>query len=337
MPFHIDYTGPANVSAFMRVDKVKPEGLVEAHKKSAMEGEPVVSSVVGGMEVGAEATTDATAPMDTDTPKHEGPTPLTRTSTDLEMYESNTTTTITTSVVPNTDSAKQPPTTTTLSASRTESTIVESQITTSTTSSLSSVDLATPASLLEDADRRFVSSFRGRTIHGLTIDLPQGYGGLVLRREGNDSVKPGADEAPADPSGKGKTKSAANGTSGSAGSRGKRKEQPGTKPQPRRGRLTRSAAISQPNVIAVETNEEEKTAHATPAALDDNADAPVEEDGDALADGEVPDEHPVRRLVPHAQFSSFTLWHQDRPVDKGRDEYYRSLTEWIALSHEVLF
>jgi hypothetical protein len=29
------------------------------------------------------------------------------------------------------------------------------------------------------------------------------------------------------------------------------------------------------------------------------------------------------------------LWHQDRPVDKGRDEYCRTLTEWIALSHEV--
>ena len=77
-------------------------------------------------------------------------------------------------------------------------------------------------------------------------------------------------------------------------------------------------------------------ADATPGALDDNANARVEEDGNPLAEVEMPDEHPVRRLIPHAQFSSFTLWHQDRPVDKGRDEYYRTLTEWIALSHEVI-
>ena len=52
-------------------------------------------------------------------------------------------------------------------------------------------------------------------------------------------------------------------------------------------------------------------ADATPAALDDNADARVEEDGNPLAEVEMPDEHPVRRLIPHAQFSSFTLWHQN--------------------------
>ncbi|KAJ7916730.1 ribonuclease H2, subunit C [Mycena leptocephala] len=42
-----------------------------------------------------------------------------------------------------------------------------------------------------------------------------------------------------------------------------------------------------------------------------------------------------RILMPTAQFSSFVLWHPDIPVDPGRDEYLRSLTEWIRLADEV--
>jgi ribonuclease H2 subunit C len=43
----------------------------------------------------------------------------------------------------------------------------------------------------------------------------------------------------------------------------------------------------------------------------------------------------IRTLVPVSQFSSFVLWHADHPVDEGRDEYFRSLTEWTRLAHEV--
>jgi ribonuclease H2 subunit C len=39
-----------------------------------------------------------------------------------------------------------------------------------------------------------------------------------------------------------------------------------------------------------------------------------------------------RILMPTAQFSSFVLWYPDIPVDPGRDEYLRSLTEWIRLT-----
>ncbi|KAJ7643351.1 ribonuclease H2, subunit C [Mycena polygramma] len=42
-----------------------------------------------------------------------------------------------------------------------------------------------------------------------------------------------------------------------------------------------------------------------------------------------------RTLTPTAQFSSFVLWHPDIPVDPGRDEYLRSLTEWIRLADEI--
>ncbi|KAI0339555.1 hypothetical protein BDW22DRAFT_1361090 [Trametopsis cervina] len=41
---------------------------------------------------------------------------------------------------------------------------------------------------------------------------------------------------------------------------------------------------------------------------------------------------PVRTLQASSTFSSFVLWNADRPVDDGRDEYLRSLTEWTKLS-----
>ncbi|KAJ6485763.1 ribonuclease H2, subunit C [Mycena sanguinolenta] len=43
----------------------------------------------------------------------------------------------------------------------------------------------------------------------------------------------------------------------------------------------------------------------------------------------------ARTLMPTARFSSFVVWHPDIPVDPGRDEYLRSLTEWIRLADEI--
>ena len=342
MPFHIDYTGPANVSRFMKIEKVKLEELVEERKEPLNDEE-----AVGGVEGIGEA------PMNIDAPGTEGPAPLRRTATDVEMHDS---TTAITNAMPNADTDTEiPPSASTstpmmLCTSRTESTIIESQsaiiqsqptlsTSTSTTfASSSSTSLsphpttatATPPTLLEDADKRFISTFRGRTIHGLTIDLPPGYGGLVLRREGNDVVPGTGDADVADIKGKGRPKSGKNSLAGTKG-KGKEQEQEkqNKKAPPRRGRLTRSATISKPEVIAVgeepaqeDVDEDDKMADTIPTP-------------DDVADEEVPNEYPVRRLIPHAQFSSLTLWHQDRPVDKGRDEYCRTLIEWIALSREV--
>ncbi|GJF00278.1 ribonuclease H2, subunit C [Phanerochaete sordida] len=44
---------------------------------------------------------------------------------------------------------------------------------------------------------------------------------------------------------------------------------------------------------------------------------------------------PARTLQATATFSSFTLWHPDIPVDEGRDEYLRSLSEWTAIAAEI--
>ncbi|KAJ7272619.1 ribonuclease H2, subunit C [Mycena haematopus] len=55
-----------------------------------------------------------------------------------------------------------------------------------------------------------------------------------------------------------------------------------------------------------------------------------EMEGDEEENGQKP-----RTLLPTAHFSSFVLWHPDIPVDPGRDEYLRSLTEWIRLADEI--
>ena len=39
------------------------------------------------------------------------------------------------------------------------------------------------AKRVTDATTRFISSFRGRTIQGLKVELPEGYGGLVLQTD----------------------------------------------------------------------------------------------------------------------------------------------------------
>jgi hypothetical protein len=116
-----------------------------------------------------------------------------------------------------------------------------------------------PSMSKKDADTRFISSFRGRTIHGLSMDVPTGYTGLLLHGD----------------------------------------------PQP--------TTVSHVDRVLRHPND----------SVDDN-DLEMDEQ-----------EIPLRKLIPQSTFSSITLWHADRAVDETRDEYYRTLTEWMALSHEV--
>jgi hypothetical protein len=106
-----------------------------------------------------------------------------------------------------------------------------------------------------DKEERFVAAFRGRTVHGLRVDLPEGYGGIILRT---------AEEASGDES------------------------------------------------------------------------CRMEVDG---AEDEVdPEEHvSSRTLKPTETFASFVLWQPDHRVDEGKDEYYRSLTEWTQLTAQVWY
>ncbi|KAI0367623.1 hypothetical protein BV20DRAFT_1024243 [Pilatotrama ljubarskyi] len=125
--------------------------------------------------------------------------------------------------------------------------------------------------------RHFTAAFRGRSLHGLKVDLPHGYAGVVLR-------SPDDHKTSAPPSSAGGSRTRSKGARGNA-KRSHREEE---------------------DVIDVD-----------------------EEMPDA------DDEGPVRLLTPAAQFSSFVLWHPDIPVDEGRDEYLRSLTEWTRLAAEI--
>ncbi|KAG1807010.1 ribonuclease H2 non-catalytic subunit-domain-containing protein [Suillus subaureus] len=121
----------------------------------------------------------------------------------------------------------------------------------------------------------FIAAFRGRQVHGRTVDLPQGYGGIVLSAPSSDANSQGDDIATAE-----------------------------TIAQTRRkSRATRTCSRQ------METDEDD--------AVDD--DSRVE----------------IRRLTPVSRFSSLTVWSPDVPVDEGKDECLRSLTEWTKLAAEI--
>ena len=185
MPFHIKYTGPAAMSMFFHVEKMKPE-------EEKGEGEEVKKEQNDKKEVEKEEE------------KEEEKNPV--------------------------QDQKPPPKSTLLVSSETSN--------------------------LKDTDKRFISSFRGRTIHGLNVDVPTGYTGLLLHADDDD-------------------------------------------PSPQCRRVLNT---------------------------------PYDDDNDFDMDQETP---LLRKLIPQSTFSSITLWHSDRAVDETRDDYYRTLTEWMTLSHEV--
>jgi len=133
---------------------------------------------------------------------------------------------------------------------------------------------------LSESAKRFVSSFRGRTVHGVEVALPKGYVGLVLRGDAN-----------------GKT------------------HQPASNAKRRRARVgqrRRKLKI----VGGGDDDDDER-------CLDDAAEMSPE------------DGRPVSVLNPAARFDSFVLWHPDIAVDEGKDEYLRSLSEWVNIAAEV--
>ncbi|KAG2754892.1 hypothetical protein P692DRAFT_20861920 [Suillus brevipes Sb2] len=147
-------------------------------------------------------------------------------------------------------------------------------------SSSSEVARAQPETLTMEGSlgHSFIAAFRGRQVHGRTVDLPQGYGGIVL----------------SEPSGDAKSQDSHTGTVK-------------TMTQTRsKGRATRNSSRQ------METDEE-------------NA-ADADHDGSRVE---------IRRLTLVSTFSSLTVWSPDIPVDEGRDEYLRSLTEWTKLAAEI--
>jgi hypothetical protein len=135
----------------------------------------------------------------------------------------------------------------------------------------SPVQQSGPIQRLSESAKRFISSFRGRTVHGVEVTLPKGYAGIVLRGDTNDRAHPHP----------------------STGSKSKR----------RPVRNSRRRPIEEEELDEMSLEDEEKP--------------------------------PARVLKPTARFDSFVLWHPDIPVDEGKDEYLRSLSEWTSIASEV--
>lgn len=285
MPFHINYTGPAAVSAFMRVEKLK------------------IAETPGASEEITEVPAEST-PADVG----------------IELQPAKTSSNET---QPTADADSESQATVVASASASQAASPTITPSSSTATVVAATSISAPP--LEDADKRLVASFRGRTIHGLTIDLPAGYGGLLLQSKGAEKVA-GMEKAMADIASV-KTKPTARGKE-------KQKEkasevEPASTSTRRRGRLTRSAA---PSSKAIEIADDDDAVMEDAAPFENKPPVPT------ANEQIVPeDDSAVRRLVPSAQFSTFTLWQPDRVVDKNRDEYYRSLTEWVSLANEVRY
>jgi len=146
---------------------------------------------------------------------------------------------------------------------------------------------AEPVATLDTTPKEdtLVAAFRGRTVRGTRIPVPDGYTGVVL--VGADANKTKQASPPPPP--------------------------PGHRPSRRSGR-----------VIHVDEDEEPQDVD-----MDDSG-----EGVDADCRGEE-EEAPTRTLTLASTFSSFVVWNPDIPVDQGRDEYIRSLNEWIKLSAMV--
>lgn len=161
------------------------------------------------------------------------------------------------------------------SASSSSSTLPTFASASSSETLVDEVAVAVEGILKVSLQRHFTAAFRGRAMHGLEVELPEGYSGMVLRA-------PGANE----------TTVSRNDEELRSGRKGKSK------------RSLRAAELEK---------DEDEEMHDLPEDIDKQR----------------------RSLRPTATFSSFVLWNPDIPVDEGRDEYIRSLTEWTRLSAEI--
>jgi len=132
---------------------------------------------------------------------------------------------------------------------------------------------------------RFVAAFRGRTVHGVTVGLPKGYSGIILRADGDESRK--------------------------------------------------GKAADYNKIEAISKSRKERLGRKVPRVDVDEEVTMDEGKGEGLLSEADNENDPVRTLNPTGSFSSFVLWNPDLPVDEAKDEYLRSLAEWIPLAAEV--
>ncbi|EIW75115.1 hypothetical protein CONPUDRAFT_66444 [Coniophora puteana RWD-64-598 SS2] len=145
---------------------------------------------------------------------------------------------------------------------------------------------------------KLLAAFRGRHLVGKRVTLPEGYAGLILRTPEKSLGK--------------STSTAPTSSKGRAAAEKEVRESRGGRPS-RRGKSKH---------FPVEVEDDDMDGHDATGSLEEGAE-------------DVDDEQDVRRLEPTARFDSFVLWNPDLPPDGGRDEYLRTLSEWVSLAREV--
>lgn len=246
MPFHIEHTGPAPVSTYFRI---RPHAGPSSSQLSSISDPPLPDSQ---MELSTATTTTAV-----NTPE----------VVSFEEEKEN----LSEAGGLGGDADRVVPL---AAAITTTAEVVDVLVSTDMKAPALPAQQSGPIQRLSGTAKRFISSFRGRTVHGVEVTLPKGYAGIILREDTNDRAYPHRS------------------TTG-----GKSKRRP--------VRNSRRRPVEEEELL----------------------------DEMSLEDEERPPA--VRVLKPTARFDSFVLWHPDIPVDEGRDEYLRTLSEWTNIASEV--
>ncbi|KAG6889762.1 hypothetical protein C0995_014689 [Termitomyces sp. Mi166 len=180
MPFHIDYSGPAPISTYLRVNAAKETvGAPEAEQPNN-DPQATSNSQDAGLSQELVAVADATDQedkMETDATSAleasstvDAPEPIEQPTGDAQATS---------------DSQDAGPSQELVAA--VDATDREDKMETDTTPAPEAS--SSPSKRVTDTTTRFISSFRGRTIQGLKVALPEGYVGVVLRGDGASDPK----------------------------------------------------------------------------------------------------------------------------------------------------
>ncbi|EMD38970.1 hypothetical protein CERSUDRAFT_93010 [Gelatoporia subvermispora B] len=281
MPFHIAYSGPAPVSTYLRVRPAPAFvfGQEDNHtsKYFGTASETATGSATASSSRSTLVATSTSVTLDTD------PTSTQETQSSLEELSSK--------ITRETEDGTIEETQSTLVATTSTVTLATETI----TADASQSDSASKSS--SASAERWAASFRGRAMQGLTISLPEGYAGIVLRAPEDGTAEVAAARKAQD--------------------RAREREKAKARAQKAGRKGTRRSA-------RVESDVEDED-------MDDCGNG---EEQNGMVDGTYPEE-PVRTLTATSTFSQFVLWNPDFPVDEGKDEYLRSLTEWTRLAAEI--
>jgi hypothetical protein len=158
----------------------------------------------------------------------------------------------------------------------------------------------------------------------LRVDLPAGYSGAVLRTPPDAlALKAEGERVRA------KAAAAASKAEAAVKTKAKKAAAASEASTRRATRRSQRAGLVVPQAepeAAVEETAEGGTAE--PERDEDASEAQAGDTEDSSAPA-------VRVLRPSAMFSSFVLWNADIAVDEGKDEYLRTITEWMDLAAEV--